>query len=183
MEKILEATLANGLFLFREESCPGEYPVRFGLSTEEEGPYCNNDECLPFYISGDTYRVILEACGGISHYYTRDGEEYLLEEYLYYGREKTHIFCDTYFKTRDEAFEAAKILTKIFKTEGSTGLVEYANQWLAELWDEFGDVTLNDEEQINSSFYIWPAGTDKEVIWHWFDRSHSKGLAEGLMGL
>lgn len=47
-----------------------------------------------------------------------------------------------------------------------------------ELWDNFADVPIDPEtEELDEPYYIWPKGTDKEDIWHWFDEHHSKGVA------
>lgn len=47
-----------------------------------------------------------------------------------------------------------------------------------ELWDNLTDVPIDPEtEELDEPYYIWPKGTDKEDIWHWFDEHHSKGVA------
>lgn len=49
---------------------------------------------------------------------------------------------------------------------------------LEELWSRFGDVPMNPEtECIEEPFLGFPAGTNREEIWHWFDQRHSKGVA------
>ncbi len=49
---------------------------------------------------------------------------------------------------------------------------------LEALWDKFGDVPMNpDTEKMKEPFIHFPAGTDREDIWHWFDERHSKGVA------
>ena len=45
------------------------------------------------------------------------------------------------------------------------------------LWNRLGDVPIDDNECIDSDFYIWCEGTPREEIWHWFDEHHSKGVA------
>lgn len=48
---------------------------------------------------------------------------------------------------------------------------------IEELWDGLEDVPMNpDTECIEEGYYIWPAGTFREDIWHWFDEHHSKGV-------
>ena len=37
-------------------------------------------------------------------------------------------------------------------------------------------------EKIEEPFACFPAGTEREEIWHWFDRRHSKGVAYLLYG-
>lgn len=181
MKQQLEATLVGGLHLFKNELDHGD--TRFMLGSSKEEVFCNGDECLPFGINEETYRVFLESMGGISYYYTEYGEEIPLEEHYYYQKMGTRILCDTYFKTRDQAIEAAQALTQIFKEKGSEGVIKQVDQTLLDLWESLEDVTLNMKDEINSDFHIWPAGTYKEDIWHWFDRSHSQGLVTGLMGL
>lgn len=47
-----------------------------------------------------------------------------------------------------------------------------------ELWDNLTDIPFDLEtEELDESYYIWPKGTNKEDIWHWFDEHHSKGVA------
>ena len=49
---------------------------------------------------------------------------------------------------------------------------------LEALWDKFGDVPMNpDTEKMEEPFIHFPAGTDREDIWRWFDERHSKGAA------
>ncbi len=53
---------------------------------------------------------------------------------------------------------------------------------LESMWHEFGDVPMNPEtECIELPWYIFPVGTYREDIWHWFDERYSTGVA-GLMG-
>lgn len=54
---------------------------------------------------------------------------------------------------------------------------------LEELWDQLSDVPMNPEtEKIEEPFACFPAGTEREEIWHWFDQRHSKGVAYLLYG-
>lgn len=49
---------------------------------------------------------------------------------------------------------------------------------LEELWEQFGDVPMDlDTECIEESFLDFPAGTNREDVWRWFDQRHSKGVA------
>lgn len=49
---------------------------------------------------------------------------------------------------------------------------------IEELWGNLADVPIDPEtEELDEPYYIWPKGTDKEDIWHWFDEHHSKGVA------
>ena len=53
---------------------------------------------------------------------------------------------------------------------------------LEKMWDEFDDISIDEEECIDVNFYNWKKGTDRYDIWHWFDENHSKGVA-WLMGV
>ena len=54
---------------------------------------------------------------------------------------------------------------------------------LEELWGQLEDIPMNPEtEQLEEPFMHFPAGTDKEDIWHWFDERYSKGIAYLLYG-
>lgn len=49
---------------------------------------------------------------------------------------------------------------------------------LEDLWAQFGDVPMNPEtECIEEPFLGFPAGTNREELWRWFDERHSKGVA------
>lgn len=49
---------------------------------------------------------------------------------------------------------------------------------LQALWNEFGDTPIKDNDEIDEAFYIWPKGTNRFDIWQWFNKYHSKGIAE-----
>lgn len=51
------------------------------------------------------------------------------------------------------------------------------------LWKKFADVPINpDTERIEEEFIGFPAGTDREDIWHWFDERHSRGVIYLILG-
>lgn len=57
---------------------------------------------------------------------------------------------------------------------------QYTDEDMERLWIEFEDVTTveNDYGQlvINSKWKQFPAGTEVEDIWEWFDNHYSKGV-------
>lgn len=57
------------------------------------------------------------------------------------------------------------------------------DMFIKNLWEEFSNIALDEEENIDEDFYIWKKGTDRDTIWHWFDDNYSSGLAIGLMEL
>ena len=53
---------------------------------------------------------------------------------------------------------------------------------LEELWDEFADVPMNPEtEEMEEPFLHFPAGTNREEVWEWFDERYSRGVAKLLL--
>lgn len=52
---------------------------------------------------------------------------------------------------------------------------------LRELWQELGDIPVDDDGNTEEDFYHWKAGTDREDIWHWFGERCPNNLVEDLM--
>jgi len=55
------------------------------------------------------------------------------------------------------------------------------DQILEKAWGEFGDTPINDDEEIEEAFIIdntwrFPVGTDRFVVWDFFDEQHSEGV-------
>lgn len=50
------------------------------------------------------------------------------------------------------------------------------------LWEEFGDVLIDDNECILDDFIGFKRGTHREEVWHWFDIHHSKGVSFLMFG-
>lgn len=47
---------------------------------------------------------------------------------------------------------------------------------IEKLWDCLTDILLDDNECLVSDWKLWKAGTNKEEIWLWFDKHHTKGV-------
>lgn len=45
------------------------------------------------------------------------------------------------------------------------------------LWKLFDDIPINDRDEIKEQYLDFPTGTNRFDIWHWFDKTHSKGVA------
>lgn len=50
------------------------------------------------------------------------------------------------------------------------------NRRLERLWEEFGDIAIDDEDRILSPFLHFEAGTDRFEIWEWFDERYPGGV-------
>lgn len=51
------------------------------------------------------------------------------------------------------------------------------------LWEEFGDVLIDDDECILDDFLGFEYGTHREEVWHWFDERYSGGVAALMFGV
>lgn len=73
---------------------------------------------------------------------------------------------------------------EILKTtlEGELPTLEARDKKLEDFWEELGDIPMDAEERIEDPFLSFPAGTDRDDIWRWFDERHSKGVAYLLYG-
>ena len=50
-------------------------------------------------------------------------------------------------------------------------------------WEKLGEITIDDDECIETEFLHFPVGTHREEIWHWFEEYYGISVAEDLMGL
>lgn len=56
--------------------------------------------------------------------------------------------------------------------------LEQRDKVLEQWWEVLADIPINpDTEQTEEQFLHFPVGTDREEIWHWFDKRHSNGVA------
>lgn len=51
------------------------------------------------------------------------------------------------------------------------------NTLIEDLWRTLTDVNIDSDESTEQNWFIFPKGTQKEYIWHWFDERYSKGVA------
>ena len=60
--------------------------------------------------------------------------------------------------------------------------VKMTPEKLKEWWDEFSDVAVDNDDQIEKPFHIFEKGTDRMEIWKWFDEQCPHGLVKDLLG-
>jgi hypothetical protein len=70
--------------------------------------------------------------------------------------------------------ESASMKPVMWVTSQDT-ILEYA-------WATLEDVNIDENECTEQDWFIFPAGTDKYEIWHWFDRNYSRGVGKLIMG-
>ena len=42
-----------------------------------------------------------------------------------------------------------------------------------ELWEELGDIPINEDDETEQEFHDFPKGTPREDIWHWLEEIDS----------
>ena len=52
-----------------------------------------------------------------------------------------------------------------------------------DLWEEFGDIPINKDEEIDIDWREFKKGTPREDIWHWFEEKYDLSVAKDLMGV
>jgi hypothetical protein len=54
---------------------------------------------------------------------------------------------------------------------------KHSDAFVQKKWDEFANIPITNDDKLDQSFYLWKKGTDKMLVWHWFDEHYSKGVA------
>ncbi len=52
---------------------------------------------------------------------------------------------------------------------------------LEQLWDKFGEISVNDGDEIEEDFLNFSSGTSKFDVWHWFDERCPNNLHDDLI--
>ncbi|MCP4049584.1 MAG: hypothetical protein GY730_02615 [bacterium] len=52
--------------------------------------------------------------------------------------------------------------------------IEYELIELLWLWHVFGDIPINENDELDTAFFIWEKGTHREGIWHWFEEQNEQ---------
>lgn len=55
---------------------------------------------------------------------------------------------------------------------------KFSEDLLEIIWEEFGDIPINNDDEIEFDFYCWKQGTYRFDIWHWFNEKLPNGVAE-----
>lgn len=179
------------------ESRAGEYLEMYGYIREERGEKYYEavnarGKRAFFHIAEQELYIPEPLMGTISREMerldrTRDVEEYLqnlydagnmvpwMHEYMD-GNEKVmkeilQLFdkmedCNTPFNTTMDI-----VVGNVMKA------LQMDDEKLEYLWEKFGDVLIDDDECILDDFMGFECGTNREIVWRWFDIRHSKGVA------
>lgn len=64
--------------------------------------------------------------------------------------------------------------------------IPICDAYFERLWASFDDAPFDDHDDadmtLSKGWHCFPVGTERKVIWHWFDECHSKGIAYLLRG-
>lgn len=55
---------------------------------------------------------------------------------------------------------------------------KYEPEELVRLWIAFGDVPIDDGDEIEEPFLVYPKGTYRFDVWHWFDERFDGGVVK-----
>ena len=97
------------------------------------------------------------------------------------------LICNTLdeFRKSGETFEDEYAYYEAYlneQREKAIPTLKERDKRLERLWAEFGDVPMNPEtEEIEAQFLCFPAGTNREEVWEWFDERYSRGVAKLLL--
>jgi len=93
-----------------------------------------------------------EFCWAVGEYYSSKGPEYTPDDEAFLVE---HSYCVDDFSDEMKGDEIDR------------------------LWRELEDVPFDDtagDMILAQDFYIWKKGTEREDIWHWFDKHHPRGI-------
>jgi hypothetical protein len=54
----------------------------------------------------------------------------------------------------------------------------YTLEELEKLWEDFSNVPINNNDEIEEDFHLWEKGECRFEIWHWFDELLPNGLVK-----
>ena len=58
---------------------------------------------------------------------------------------------------------------------------KYTQAEVLQLWQDFANIPINKDAEIETAFLHFVAYTDKFEIWHWFDDNLENGLVKDVM--
>ena len=99
------------------------------------------------------------------------------------------MFRGTYVETMCRPMPMSKALEFANELSGqfNSALTEFkispiTDKSLDLLWGGLSDIPFSENKDgdllSDEPYYIWPIGTDRDDIWHWFDELYSKGLGQ-----
>lgn len=65
--------------------------------------------------------------------------------------------------------------------ENIIGYLNVRGKTIKDLWDELGEIPINDNDEILKPFYCFEKGTYRFDIWKWFEKTFQISIAEDLM--
>ena len=89
-------------------------------------------------------------------------------------------FCSDCFRKRyNNAYSNMDEFTRMTNYADEIFCLDHYQTYLENLWLELEDAPINlKTEVLESDWYGFPEGTDREDILHWFDKMYGKGVIE-----
>ena len=164
---------------------------RYYEVTDSDGGYAK------FYITEHYVDISVELMGAISREMSKIDRRSDIEEYLRGLNESGNISAwkYEYMMRKPEVME--RLLELFDKLEDCntpfnstmdvvarmvSKEIELNDEVLEYLWEEFGNVLIDDDECILDDFIGFECGTHREEVWHWFDERYLKGVAYLMFG-
>ncbi|HFF5442341.1 TPA: hypothetical protein ACGDVI_004078, partial [Acinetobacter baumannii] len=69
-----------------------------------------------------------------------------------------------------------KFYSAWFEANSENGVLSLQGKTHKTLWEEFGNTPINNDDEIEEDFHLWGKGTDRFIIWHWFDDQLEHGV-------
>ena len=63
-----------------------------------------------------------------------------------------------------------------FEANSENGVLSLQGKTYTTLWEEFGNTPINNDDEIEEDFHLWGKGTERFIIWHWFDDQLEHGV-------
>lgn len=134
--------------------------------TSEEGFYgktCNY--AFPSCKEGYTVFFLEDSMAGNQAYFDNVGSCILWGAYQVFDHEDADV------ERENMLICEADTMRPVMWVSSEDTLLEYA-------WVSLEDVNIDEEECTEQAWFIFPAGTYREEIWHWFDRFYSEGVGD-----
>ena len=78
------------------------------------------------------------------------------------------------------------MLFKNYNINKNGGAVDKIKEMSSEdielLWEQLGDIPIDENECIETDFHLWKKGTHREDIWKWFDKQYPDGVVSLMYG-
>ena len=75
------------------------------------------------------------------------------------------------------------LVSRINKVNNKVNKEKKKNRKAKKLWEELGDIPIDEDECIDEDWRYFDKGTHIYDIWHWFEEEFNLSVSEDLMGI